>query len=248
MTYTVPRFGDLEVGAVVTKADLTVTLDDLVGASGDFHPVHFNDAVAASAGLPRRVPGVVVSGQDRLRHVAAGFRVARPSGLGRRLRWSGVAIRPAGTDFRATWNAANCVRMARRCSAEAGGACVRAVDASARRRDWTSRCAVWAGVSSGNSRPRVLDSVGEMPNQSIWLSLKATRRSGEVIDSVVGQVQPLLVPSRVRASAMSMPVQRSVSIPASTSRSQTDPMCPRRCPVAWLIPIRPRRAGIRSTN
>ena len=55
MTYTVPHFADLEVGAVVAKADLTVTRDDLVryaGASGDFNPIHFSDAVAATAGLP----------------------------------------------------------------------------------------------------------------------------------------------------------------------------------------------------
>lgn len=55
MTYTVPRFVDLEVGAVVAKADLTVTRDDLVryaGASGDFNPIHFSDVTAASAGLP----------------------------------------------------------------------------------------------------------------------------------------------------------------------------------------------------
>ncbi|CAG7635996.1 MaoC/PaaZ C-terminal domain-containing protein [Rhodococcus opacus] len=55
MTDTTPRFDDLEVGAIVAKADLPVTRDDLVryaGASGDFNPIHFNDAVAASAGLP----------------------------------------------------------------------------------------------------------------------------------------------------------------------------------------------------
>ncbi|ELB88920.1 beta-hydroxyacyl-[acyl-carrier- protein] dehydratase subunit [Rhodococcus wratislaviensis IFP 2016] len=55
MIDTTPRFDDLEVGAIVAKAGLPVTRDDLVryaGASGDFNPIHFNDAVAASAGLP----------------------------------------------------------------------------------------------------------------------------------------------------------------------------------------------------
>ncbi|MFE3289143.1 MaoC/PaaZ C-terminal domain-containing protein [Rhodococcus sp. NPDC059234] len=50
-----PRFDDLEVGAIVAKADLTVTRGDLVryaGASGDLNPIHFNDAVAAEVGLP----------------------------------------------------------------------------------------------------------------------------------------------------------------------------------------------------
>lgn len=49
------RFGDLEVGVIVAKTDLTITREDLVryaGASGDFNPIHFNDAVAESEGLP----------------------------------------------------------------------------------------------------------------------------------------------------------------------------------------------------
>lgn len=50
-----PAFADLEIGTVVAKKDLTVTREDLVrysGASGDTNPIHHNDAVAASVGLP----------------------------------------------------------------------------------------------------------------------------------------------------------------------------------------------------
>lgn len=49
------QFDDLELGAIVAKADVTVTRGDLVryaGASGDFNPIHFDDAVAAGEGLP----------------------------------------------------------------------------------------------------------------------------------------------------------------------------------------------------
>ncbi|WP_408016154.1 MaoC/PaaZ C-terminal domain-containing protein [Rhodococcus artemisiae] len=55
MTYASSHFSDLERGAVVAKADVTVTRDDLVrsaGASVDPNPIHFNDAAAAQAGLP----------------------------------------------------------------------------------------------------------------------------------------------------------------------------------------------------
>jgi len=52
---TTPIFDDLELGAVVAKTDVKVTRTDLVryaGASGDFNPIHFDDAVAAGEGLP----------------------------------------------------------------------------------------------------------------------------------------------------------------------------------------------------
>lgn len=54
-TTQTPKFDDLEIGAIVAKADLTVTREDLVryaGASVDLNPIHFNDAAAAQAGLP----------------------------------------------------------------------------------------------------------------------------------------------------------------------------------------------------
>ncbi|WP_072815531.1 MaoC/PaaZ C-terminal domain-containing protein [Rhodococcus zopfii] len=53
-TTQTPKFDDLEIGAIVAKADLTVTREDLVryaGASVDLNPIHFNDAAAAHAGL-----------------------------------------------------------------------------------------------------------------------------------------------------------------------------------------------------
>lgn len=52
---TTPTFDELERGAVVAKTDVKVTRTDLVryaGASGDFNPIHFDDAVAAGEGLP----------------------------------------------------------------------------------------------------------------------------------------------------------------------------------------------------
>ena len=52
---TALRFDELEVGAVIAKTELTVTRNDLVryaGASGDFNPIHYDDAVAAGEGLP----------------------------------------------------------------------------------------------------------------------------------------------------------------------------------------------------
>jgi len=58
---TALRFDELEVGAIIAKTELTVTREDLVryaGASGDFNPIHFDDAVAAGEGLP----GVVCQG------------------------------------------------------------------------------------------------------------------------------------------------------------------------------------------
>lgn len=54
-TTQTPKFDDLEIGAIVAKADPTVTREDLVryaGASVDLNPIHFNDAAAAQAGLP----------------------------------------------------------------------------------------------------------------------------------------------------------------------------------------------------
>lgn len=54
-TTQTPKFDDLEIGAIVAKADLTVTREDLVryaGASVDLNPIHFNDAAAAEVGLP----------------------------------------------------------------------------------------------------------------------------------------------------------------------------------------------------
>lgn len=45
----------LEVGAVVAERTVHLTREDLVryaGASGDFNPIHYNDAVAERVGLP----------------------------------------------------------------------------------------------------------------------------------------------------------------------------------------------------
>lgn len=50
-----PTVAELQLGAIVAKSDLTVTREDLVryaGASGDTNPIHYNDAVAESVGLP----------------------------------------------------------------------------------------------------------------------------------------------------------------------------------------------------
>jgi len=55
------QFDDLELGAIVAKADVTVTREDLVryaGASGDFNPIHFDDVVAAG----EKLPGVLCQG------------------------------------------------------------------------------------------------------------------------------------------------------------------------------------------
>jgi acyl dehydratase len=51
----VPVFENLVLGDIVAKVDLVLTRDDLVryaGASGDMNPIHFNDAIATTAGLP----------------------------------------------------------------------------------------------------------------------------------------------------------------------------------------------------
>jgi acyl dehydratase len=45
----------VEVGAVVAERTVHLTREDLVryaGASGDFNPIHYNDAVAERVGLP----------------------------------------------------------------------------------------------------------------------------------------------------------------------------------------------------
>jgi acyl dehydratase len=46
---------DLQTGDVVVEREFTLTRDSLVryaGASGDFNPIHYRDAVAESVGLP----------------------------------------------------------------------------------------------------------------------------------------------------------------------------------------------------
>ena len=56
-----PSFDGLEVGAVVAERIVDITRDTLVryaGASGDFNPIHYNDVVATSVGLP----GVIAHG------------------------------------------------------------------------------------------------------------------------------------------------------------------------------------------
>lgn len=56
-----PSFDGLEVGGVVAERTVELTRDTLVryaGASGDFNPIHYNDAVATSVGLP----GVIAHG------------------------------------------------------------------------------------------------------------------------------------------------------------------------------------------
>lgn len=58
---TAPSFAGLEVGQVVASREVLVTRDTLVryaGASGDFNPIHYNDAFAQSVGLP----GVIAHG------------------------------------------------------------------------------------------------------------------------------------------------------------------------------------------
>jgi acyl dehydratase len=50
-----PVFADVRVGDVIATRDVSFTRDSLVryaGASGDFNPIHYNDAVAAEANLP----------------------------------------------------------------------------------------------------------------------------------------------------------------------------------------------------
>ncbi|SEJ14873.1 MaoC/PaaZ C-terminal domain-containing protein [Demequina mangrovi] len=56
-----PAFEGLEVGQVVAERQVVLTRDSLVryaGASGDFNPIHYNDAFAESVGLP----GVIAHG------------------------------------------------------------------------------------------------------------------------------------------------------------------------------------------
>ncbi|WP_062462934.1 MaoC/PaaZ C-terminal domain-containing protein [Demequina soli] len=56
-----PAFAGLEVGQVVAEREVAVSRDALVryaGASGDFNPIHYNDAFAESVGLP----GVIAHG------------------------------------------------------------------------------------------------------------------------------------------------------------------------------------------
>jgi len=58
---TRPAFDGLAVGDVVATREVTITRDSLVryaGASGDFNPIHYNDAFAVSVGLP----GVIAHG------------------------------------------------------------------------------------------------------------------------------------------------------------------------------------------
>ncbi len=58
---TLPSFDGLEKGAVVASREVEISRDTLVryaGASGDFNPIHYNDAVAESVGLP----GVIAHG------------------------------------------------------------------------------------------------------------------------------------------------------------------------------------------
>jgi acyl dehydratase len=56
-----PALADLEVGSELPEQVFHVTRADLVryaGASGDFNPIHWNDRVATSVGLP----GVIAHG------------------------------------------------------------------------------------------------------------------------------------------------------------------------------------------
>jgi acyl dehydratase len=56
-----PAFEGLEVGQVVASREVEISRDTLVryaGASGDFNPIHYNDVVAQSVGLP----GVIAHG------------------------------------------------------------------------------------------------------------------------------------------------------------------------------------------
>jgi acyl dehydratase len=56
-----PVFSDLAVGQGVGSRSITVSRQDLVkyaGASGDFNPIHWNEAFATAVGLP----GVIAHG------------------------------------------------------------------------------------------------------------------------------------------------------------------------------------------
>lgn len=51
---TLPSYDGLEIGAVVATREVAISRDTLVryaGASGDFNPIHYNDAFAQSVGL-----------------------------------------------------------------------------------------------------------------------------------------------------------------------------------------------------
>jgi len=50
-----PKFAELTVGQDIGSRSITVTRTDLVkyaGASGDFNPIHWNEAFATGVGLP----------------------------------------------------------------------------------------------------------------------------------------------------------------------------------------------------
>ena len=56
-----PAFSELTVGQHIGSRSIDVTRTDLVkyaGASGDFNPIHWNEAFATSVGLP----GVIAHG------------------------------------------------------------------------------------------------------------------------------------------------------------------------------------------
>ncbi|WP_062294064.1 MaoC/PaaZ C-terminal domain-containing protein [Demequina phytophila] len=56
-----PSFDGLELGEVVAERQVELSRDSLVryaGASGDFNPIHYNEVVAESVGLP----GVIAHG------------------------------------------------------------------------------------------------------------------------------------------------------------------------------------------
>ncbi len=58
---TLPAFASLNVGDQVSGRDVDITRDTLVryaAASGDFNPIHYNDAFAQKVGLP----GVIAHG------------------------------------------------------------------------------------------------------------------------------------------------------------------------------------------
>ncbi|MGY5765871.1 MaoC/PaaZ C-terminal domain-containing protein [Brachybacterium sp. DNPG3] len=61
MSTVTPLSLPLEAGQELARREHRITRDTLVryaGASGDFNPIHYNDAVAAEAGLP----GVIAHG------------------------------------------------------------------------------------------------------------------------------------------------------------------------------------------
>ncbi len=65
-----PALSSVEIGETVATRTIAVTRDSLVryaGASGDFNPIHYNDAVAESVGLP----GVIAHGMFTMGSAAA---------------------------------------------------------------------------------------------------------------------------------------------------------------------------------